>query len=160
MVEIAEEPSPGTVQTTYNSHCWLLELQYASNAGLSTWVTMPGQTQYDTALAGTNSGLLSQSIAVAVVPAWHAYATNATLGAIPDPAFVQPVRWITSEGEFIYDPSSPFTIYGLRVVVHGLYSMYQNGTPANVLILDTGASGASQDLLVDCASITAEWYLG
>jgi hypothetical protein len=121
---------------------------------------MPGQTQYNTALAGTNSGLLSQSIAVAVVPAWHAYATSADQGSIQTPALCQPVRWITSEGEFIYDPSAPFTIYGLRVVVHGLYSMYQNATPANVLILDTGASGATQDLLVDCASITAEWYLG
>jgi hypothetical protein len=158
-VLIEDSAGAGTIQASYSTHCWLLELQYASNAALTAWVTMPNQTTYSTVLAGSHAGLLSSSIAVAAVPAWHNHSTQATLGEIPA-AYGEPVRWITAEGEYILDPAAPTTMYGLRVVVHGLYSMYQNGSNNNMLILDLVAGGAAQDLLVDCASITAEWYLG
>ena len=159
-VEIDKAGGAGFVQSSINGNCWLIELQYASNAALTTWVSMPGQTTFASAIRAKTGGLLSACTAVAIIPAWHVYSIDADKGSIGTSTGVE-LHWTTAEGEFLYQPPtvSLGPIYGFRLVVHGIYSMYQDASNNNALVVDTAVGGANQYMETDCGTITAEVFV-
>lgn len=159
-VELDKAGGAGFVQSSYNGSCWIIELQYATNSARTLWAAMPGQDALTSAVRTKVGGLLSGCVAVALVPPWHVYSIDADKGEINTSTSVA-AHWSTAEGEFIYTPplASFGPAYGLRLVVHGIYSMYQDASNNNCLVVDTAVGGASQYLETDCGTITAEVIL-
>jgi len=155
-VVIKKSGSASHVHTTYNTHCWLVGVQVATNSSLTTWTDLPDQSAMGSTINGETGALLTDCPGVAMVPAWRVYASLADEGEIADDIRVDP-QWVQAEGEYVYNPSLSYgPIYGLRIVVHGIYSMRQSSTGAAALVVDTDVGGLAQSCDTDCATLTAE----
>lgn len=147
----------GTHTVNLGGHCWLISLQWdVVNASLTNWTDVSGQTAYTSAISGTVGGRLADSPASVPVPAWRLSSLNLLNGKW-DATSVEvdeATGWTAANGAWFYVPSGNLTVYGLRLIIHGIYHPGQTATE-NYLILDTGVGGASQVLQYDGGTLTA-----
>jgi hypothetical protein len=149
----------GAVQAVNDGgHCWLISLQWdITNATLTNFVEVSGQTSYTSAVGGRVGGKLSDSPASVPVPAWKYTTINLDGGewrAVDSAIQVNPTGWTSANGAWYYLPTGAITIYGLRLVIHGIYHAAQTATE-NYLVVDTTVGGAGIVLEYDGGNITA-----
>lgn len=125
-----------TASADRQNSCWLVWLQWdvTSNA-LANFTEVPGQSAFNTdygadgsALARVVGGPVSETAATMVLPHMTRYTDS-----VPSSAYV-PYRDLTAFRvyEWVNDTGAPVTIYGLRIVMDGLfYPWYTAGTPIN-----------------------------
>jgi len=134
--------------------CWVLHLEMdTTDATLANFVPVPGQTDFQT---GTPAfGNLSQTAATTVVPAYLEYSAegNAVEGATNARTTLD-MRWGGVSGAYWFTPSGSQTIYGLRIVAHGIYHAKRSGTQ-NRLELYTAVGGVTQYLELTQGQLSA-----
>lgn len=138
-------------------HCWLFSLQWdITSAALVNWVEVSGQTAYGATAGARTGGQLSDSPASFPVPAWVHTTHDLDRGRMTSiPLFdAYGVRWTSVSGTWYYVPAAPITIYGLRVVIHGLYHGGQ-ATNVNYLLVDPAVEDPTVFLEYDAGQITA-----
>lgn len=123
-----------------NGHaCWAFWLQWdVTSAALTNFVNTPTQGSFNTVVVGTRGGnLLSNCDSTSVQCALEEYPGNLSSGQFT--TFSRPgggdagCNWTGVDGAWHFAPSSPLTVYGLRVVFTGVLGAYNNGT-ANYLV--------------------------
>lgn len=147
----------GPVQVNDGGHCWLISLQWdLTNATLTNWVDVTGQTAYNTAVGGRVGGKLTDSPAAVPVPAWRYTTTGMNNGEWHVDALkeVFPTGWTSANGAWYFTPAGPVTIYGFRLVIHGIYHAASTATE-NYLVVDTTVAAPTQVLLYDGGALTA-----
>lgn len=135
-----ERSTPGTLGSEINSAwCWVTHLQYAASTsgGLpSGWTEVPGQGDFQGLLGSVYGEYLEDCPGAAVVMAWQL--TDSGLGSNgTGSGTIQQItrRWVPVSGAYFHAPTSTFTAYGFRIVVHGIYHAYYR-LSKNCLVLD------------------------
>jgi hypothetical protein len=139
------------------AHCWLVSLQWdVTDATLTNWTDVSGQTGYTSAIGSTTGGRLSDSPAAVPVPAWKLSTTNIMDGEWWTSATEEDdeVGWTSVNGAWYFTPQASLTIYGLRLVIHGIYHPAQTATE-NYLVVDPGVGAVTQVLQYDGGTLTA-----
>jgi hypothetical protein len=156
--EIQIEKSGGGNHTiNMGAHCWLVSLQWDVTSGsLTNFVEVSGQTSYTSAVGGRTGGKLSDSPASVPVPAWKLSTTNIDNGAWGGSSteIDEGPGWTSACGAWYYLPPAPITVYGIRLVIHGIYHPAQTATE-NYLVVDTAVGGANQYLEYDGGELVA-----
>tara|TARA_R110002073_G_scaffold44748_4_gene123889 strand:- start:634 stop:1518 length:885 start_codon:yes stop_codon:yes gene_type:complete len=134
--------------------CWVIHLEMdTTSAGLTNWVPVPGQGNYQSGSPAfeNTSNMAAQSI----VPAWLEYSAqgNATNGAT-DARTQKDLQWGGVSGAYWLNPTGSTTIYGLRIVAHGIYHAGFNAAN-NRLDLVTYVGAAAQKMQLTCGQLTA-----
>jgi len=147
----------GTINAYDGAHFWLVSLQWdVTSAALVNWTEVSGQSAYTSAVGGTVGGRTSDSPASVPIPAWLLESRNVLNGEASG-AYVavgNPLYWTSANGAWYYVPSGTITVYGLRLVIHGVYHSGQTATD-NYLVLDVNVGGAGQVLRYDGGTLTA-----
>lgn len=148
---------PGTHNINLGANCWLISLQWdVTSAALANWVEVSGQTSYTSVVGGTVGGRLADSPAAVPVPAWKLSTTGLWNGVWRGSSaeIDDPTGWTSASGSWYYTPSQPITVYGLRLVIHGIYHPAQTAN-TNYLVLDTAVGGVGQVLNYDGGTLVA-----
>ncbi len=153
-----DDGAAGSVGVTDGFHCWVLHLEWdvTSNA-LVNWTPVTGQDGFQTG-AGTSS--LALQAALTIIPPWVVYTTpgNADEGVVTGALVSKDLSWQGTSGSYSYAPDpdigSAVTIYGFRVVAHGIYHAAFNAN-INALELDVNVGGAGQTLDLGIGQISA-----
>lgn len=156
-IDIQIGVTPAGQVVNLGGHCWLISLQWdVTNASLTNWTEVSGQTAYTSAVGGTVGGRLADSPASVPVPAWKLSTLNLLNGKWGGSSIEvdEPTGWTSANGAWYYLPQGNITVYGLRLVIHGIYNPGQTATE-NYLILDTGVGGNTQVLEYDGGTLTA-----
>ena len=134
--------------------CWVLHLQWdTTDATLTNWTAVPGQGDFQTGTPAQE--YLTSTAAMTVVPAYLEYSAQgvANEGATSSRT-VATLQWDGVSGAWWHTPSGSVTVYGLRIVAHGIYHASHNGT-GNFLKLDTAVGGATQKLELTSGQLSA-----
>jgi hypothetical protein len=144
------------------AHAWRFWLEWdITSSALTTFEPVPGQGDFSA--LWRSSGLYGQDVnelnGTGFIPLCWAGCTEWSFG---DPALTfrkeQNTGWRTATISFVYEkPSGSVTVYGLRLVVQGLYHPY-NDSGFNGMVYDpssTFGAGASIDLDYGPGSILA-----
>jgi len=156
-IDIQVGMTPGVQVVNMGAHCWLISLQWdVTSAALVNFTEVSGQTAYTSAIGGTVGGKLSDSPASVPVPAWKLSTINVADGTWQGGSqeVAREVKWTSANGAWYYLPSGAITVYGLRLVIHGIYHPGQTATE-NYLLLDTVVGGVAQILKYDGGTLTA-----
>jgi len=134
--------------------CWVLHLEMdVTSAGLTNWVPVPGQGNYQSGTPAfeNTSNMAAQSI----VPAWLEYSAqgNAVNGGTDDRT-LKALQWGGVSGAYWLNPTGSTTIYGLRIVAHGIYHA-GFAASSNRLNLIASVGAAAQKLNLTCGQLTA-----
>lgn len=127
--------------------CWAFWLQWdiTSNA-LVNWTEVPQQSGFNDTVGILHGAPLGDTMATTVVPPWYDSAAglqNGSFSSTDDYA----VGWTGISGDWHYKPSSPVTIYGLRVVFTGTLHGWNSGG-VNYLVRDD-PTNATGNVLID-----------
>lgn len=126
------------------AHCWLVQLQWnvtSSALNSADFEDVPGAGDFQSVWTASKYGERADNMeGVAAIPAMWA----GTLGwypgsggeAIPTTRETRGNGWRNVSGGWVYNGTGQ-TVYGFRVVVHGVYHPYNDGTN-NGLVLETG----------------------
>jgi hypothetical protein len=152
----ARETFPGSIVFyTVGQHCWILSLEWdITDATLTNWVPVNGQTDFTATLGAYTGGTLEGCRATYCVPAWIHNTNNSDAGKLGsiDPVGVM---WYGTSGTFYYAPVVPgVTVYGIRVVIHGIYVAAQSPS-TNYLVVDSAVGGATQYLEYGAGQLSA-----
>jgi hypothetical protein len=141
-VAIGDPLSPSFDYFSIGAHCWLIQLQWdITSSGLSNFVDVPGAGDFQSVWTASKYGERADNMAgVAAIPAMWA----GSLGWYPASggeavASTRETRgngWRNVAGGWVYNGAGQ-TVYGFRVVIHGVYHPYNDGTN-NGLVLETG----------------------
>lgn len=157
-VRSADTP-PSTVVMSIGGHCWVLSLEWdITSASLSNFVPVFGGTDFTSTVDVYKGGALVDCRHASVVPAWRLSSLNAQNGKMPGAGNTHnKVGWYGASGAFYYAPTTPgVTVYGIRLVIHGVYHPAQATGSNNYLLVDhTVASGTSLDY--STGFMTALW---
>jgi hypothetical protein len=136
-------------------HCWILSLQWdITDATLTNWVDVFGQTGFSSTVGAYTGGTLEGCRAAYAVPAWIHNTLNSDSNQLGTTDSVG-VKWYGTSGTFYYNPSTPgVTVYGIRVVIHGIYCAAQTASD-NYLIVDSAVGGANQYLQYSAGQLSA-----
>ncbi len=138
----------GTTNVNIGAHCWLVQLQWnlTSSALLATdFVAVPGQGDFQStwSTTGKRGEPVSNLAGTAAVPLLWAGSIGWSEGrAAASTRQVRANGWRNLSGSWVYSGAGQ-TVYGFRLVVHGVYHPYNNGTYGvagndNGLVLETG----------------------
>ncbi len=152
-----DDGAGGFFDITDCAHCWVMHLQWdVTSAALTHWLAVPGQGDYQsgTPAAENNANQAGQS----VISAWLEYSLpgNASNGAVGDRTS-KPQVWNGVRGSYfnaLDTGDGPVTVYGLRMVVSGIYHP-DFSTSFNQLKLDHVVAGAGQTLELSQGQIMA-----
>lgn len=156
-VQIPTGGGPGVHNINIGAHCWLISLQWdVTNATLTNWTEVSGQTAYTSAVGGRTGGRLADSPASVPVPAWKLSTTNIIDGKWGGSSVEidEGTGWTSANGAWYFAPTNPLTIYGLRLVVHGIYHPAQTATE-NYFVVDPNVGGVDQYLEYDGGTLIA-----
>jgi hypothetical protein len=132
--------------------CWVIHLQWdiTSNA-LTDWEEVPEQGDFQgTSPLAAGSCYLSALSAASVVEAFSLFRDNVSYEVVQR-------GWRPATGAFYYQPDGSVTVYGLRLVVHGIYKPYKvasGGDTLNALVLDEAVAHADTKLLINHGRLT------
>ncbi len=156
-IQIAQAGGMGVHTVNMGAHCYLISLQWdVTNATLTNWVDVSGQTAYASAVGGRTGGRLADSPAAVPVPAWKLSTTNIIGGKWGGSSVEvdEGTGWTSACGAWYYLPPAPITVYGVRLVIHGIYHPAQTATE-NYLVVDTAVDGANQFIEYDGGTLVA-----
>ena len=160
---VTEEPASGatTVALGVGGHCWIISLEWdITSAALTNWVPAFGGTDFTSSVGAFKGGGLSGCRHASVIPAWRMSTEDTIDGMAANGSpgnKVYPTKWYGSSGCFYYAPvTSGVTVYGIRVVVHGIYHPANSGT-TNYLLVDDTVGGVNQKLDYSAGFLTALW---
>ena len=155
----------GTTNVNIGAHCWLVQLQWnlTSSALLAgDFVPVPGQGNFQStwSTTGKRGEPVTNLAGTAAVPLLWAGSVGWTSGKVQ--AAAREVRangWRNLSGSWAYAGSGQ-TVYGFRLVVHGVYHPYNNGTYGaaagdNGLVLETGFPSGCAALRYSLGNILA-----
>jgi hypothetical protein len=133
--------------------CWVIHLEWdITSSSLSNWDAVPGQADFQsTSPIAAGSGALSQMEAASVVEAFSFFRNGTGIEVLPR-------GWRPATGGYFREFNSPVTIYGLRLVVSGVYKAYKaagGGATLNYLVLDPAVGHADTKLLINHGCLTA-----
>lgn len=140
--------TPGGAGVASGISCWVAWLQWnTTDPTLATgWVEVPGQSDFQDVFSGVYTGAaLPDTAATTVIPMWVGRAYGADDGVISVPPITKRIGWRGVSGTWYYLPIAPVTVYGVRVVVQGIYHAFI-AAGQNLLIVDPPQSGAAQTL--------------
>jgi hypothetical protein len=151
----------GTVNLSVGGHCWIISLEWdITSAALSNFVPIFGGTDFTATLSTWKGGTLPGCRHATVVPAWRLSTINSVDGQAKNGSSgntADKTGWYGSSGSFYYAPTTPgVTVYGIRVVIHGIYHPAQS-TTENYLLVDDTVGGAGQKLDYSGGFLTALW---
>jgi len=141
MFTIQNYPAATAVNLSLGAHVWIVQLQWdITSAGLTNWVPVPGgsdfQSQFKPNLYGTDVATLQ---GCAMTQAYWSGAEDWRPGARAAGTTNTTFRgtgWKNVPVTFShFNPASTYTLYGLRLVVHGVYHPAHTGS-TNGLVLD------------------------
>lgn len=142
---LIEDPlTPATIASfNIGAHCWLVQLQWniTSSALLSAdFVDVPGAGDFQSVWTASKYGEQVDNMAgVAAMPAMWAGSVGWYPGtggkAQASKRDTRGNGWRNISGAWVYEGTGQ-TVYGFRVVVHGVYHPYNDGTD-NGLVLET-----------------------
>ena len=129
-------------------YCWVIYLQWdITSAGLLNWTAVPGQTAFNSAIDTHVGGTVADMPASSVVSAWTVYEPgNADEGEIPVGGAVGvEQKWFSNYGMWAYPATGAVTIYGLRLVITGVFHPWHRttGSNENSLVYDTAVSAGA-----------------
>lgn len=142
---LAPGGAPHVVAT--NGTCWAawLEWDITSNA-LANWVAVTNQGNWSSQFGGRYGEKLNATTATTAIPAWIQHVLSAEQGTIGAGSRVDHRHfWRGVSGTYYLMPASNVTIYGIRVVLAGLFHPYKTGG-SNYLTVDPAQGGANQTL--------------
>jgi hypothetical protein len=124
-----------------------------TSSALANWVPVPGQGDYQTGSPAFEN--VSNMAAQTIVPAYLEYSAegNAVEGATNARTQLA-MQWGGVSGCYWLNPTGSTTIYGLRVVVTGIYHAAA-ALSQNRLELFTAVGGASQKLELTTGQLSA-----
>lgn len=134
--------------------CWVLHLEMdTTSSALAAWVPVPGQGDYQSGSPSFEN--VDAMAAQTIVPAYLEYSKegNAVEGTTNDRTLLA-MQWGGVSGCYWLNPTSSMTIYGLRVVVTGIYHAAAT-VSRNRLELFTAVGGASQKLELTTGQLSA-----
>lgn len=142
------------------AHCWLVQLQWnitssALNAG--DFVAVPGQGGFQStwSTTGKHGEPVSNIAGTAAIPMMWAGTISWTDAqqAGPSTLKIRANGWRNLSGSWVYNGSGQ-TVYGFRLVVHGVYHPYNDGTD-NGLVLETAFTTAGNSFQYSLGNILA-----
>jgi hypothetical protein len=137
---ITDGTTPRTLSDTF--HCWLAWLEWdITSSALSTWTAVPGQTGIQSGIDGSSfNGIYTKNLngATVISPWYLTLAGNATSGYSPVPISFKSHEWFAPYGMHVNAPSVQTTVYGVRLVIAGVFHAYHfsAGNDPNALVLD------------------------
>jgi len=125
--------------------CWVAWLQWnTTDPTLATgWTEVPGQSDFADAYSADVGAALADTQATTVVPIWIDTALSADDGVLSTTPLNARIGWRGISGVWYYKPPAPVTVYGLRLVVQGIYHP-ATVSSQNLLVLDPNEGGAGQ----------------
>lgn len=143
--------SSGTQE--WSDWCWVIHLEWdITSSALANWEPVQGQSDFQGTSPSANGGAyVNQMEATSVVNAFHIVKDGLSLEHV-DRGF-RPAT-----GSYYLIPDSGLTIYGLRLVVHGVYKAYKilSGSDLlNCLVLDEVVADADTQLEINHGSLMA-----
>ena len=134
--------------------CWVLHLEWDITDGtLTNWAPVPGQGDFQSGSPAQE--YLNNLAAVTIVPAYLEYsAENNAVEGVTDARTTLAMQWGGVSGAYWYTPSGSVTVYGLRIVAHGIYHASFNAT-GNYLRLYTAIGGVGQYLELTSGQLSA-----
>jgi hypothetical protein len=147
----------GTRNVPTNNSCWLMWLQWdITDNTLTNFTEVSGQGDFNTNVSGSLYGdALADTKATTVIPAWVGRAPAADDGTAPSAVITNRIGWRGVSGCW-YKPvtGASVRIYGLRLVIRGIYHSYHVSS-TNYMLLNTPAGGANQTLEYSGGKMTA-----
>jgi len=134
--------------------CWVLHLQWdITDPTLSNFTAVPGQSDFQVGTPAQST--LSSCAAMTVVPAYLEYSAqgNANEGATNARTLLD-MRWNGVSGAYWHTPSGNVTVYGMRIVAHGIYHAAHTAG-LNRLYLYTAVGGVTQYLELTQGQLSA-----
>lgn len=141
------------------AHCWLIQLQWdITSSSLANFVDVPGAGDFQSTWTGSKYGERANNMAgVAAVPAMWAGSVGWYPGfggqALPVTREIRANGWRNVAGGWVYNGGGQ-TVYGFRVVIHGVYHPYNDGAN-NGLALETNFGTAQLQLSYSLGNILA-----
>lgn len=139
--DVGELGGGGTVTISDGMHCWLAYLEWDTTDGtLTNWTPVPGQ-QAPTSSFGSLTGVYVNDLAASsVISPWvvHSFAF-ANAGEMPtgNTGRGEDHGWHGHYGMWAHKPSSPVTVYGVRLIITGLmHPGHLTSNGQNILIYD------------------------
>lgn len=154
---------PPNIFISDNAHFWLVQLEWdITSSALINWVPVDGAGNFNGVVVAGRSGQSLQTMrGCACVPAWNLTHNRWRDGTIvsPTPGILdRRIGWTSASSGYVLlkNPLTARTIYGLRLVIHGIYHPYRDAN-TNYAVLDVNlvAGGNSAELEYDQGNITA-----
>lgn len=154
---------PPNIFISDNAHFWLVQLEWDITSGaLINWVPVDGAGNFNGVVVAGRSGQSLQTMrGCACVPAWNLTYNRWRDGGVPGttPTILdRRIGWTSASSGYVLlkNPLTSRTIYGLRLVIHGIYHPYRDAN-TNYAVLDVNlvAGGNSAELEYDQGNITA-----
>lgn len=150
-VEVDKRTTGGTTHINIGAHAWLLQLQWdKTSSSLGAFENVPNQNNMQSVWTGGKYGAAVTALdGTALIPAmwaggvyWDDGKHNASVTVGPATLERRERRatgWRSVTLSWVYRGTAPVTtVYGWRLVAHGLYHPYNNGSD-NGIVLDTQA---------------------
>ena len=136
--------STGTTPVCIGAHVWLVQLQWdITSASRTNFVNVPNQGNFQStwSTSGRYGEPLSNLAGTAAFPAFWSGGINWRAGRTDGLADTEErgTGWRNIALTFHFAPGSTTTVYGLRLVMHGIYHPRNDGTN-NGLVLDVGST--------------------
>lgn len=136
--------SGGSTVLSLGAHFWIVQLQCdVTSSALINWVPVSGAGNFQSVVV---SGLYGQSLQTmrgcACVPAWNLMWSQwrngdaLAAGSMLD----RTIGWYGAPINYVLLNNASRTVYGLRLVVHGIYHSYRD-TNTNYAVLDVNVAG-------------------
>jgi hypothetical protein len=139
--------SGGSTVLSLGAHFWIVQLQWdITSSALINWVPVSNAGNFQSVVV---SGLYGQSLQTmrgcACVPAWNLMWSQwrngdaLAAGSMLD----RTIGWYGAPINYVLLNNASRTVYGLRLVVHGIYHSYRD-TNTNYAVLDVNVAGTLQ----------------
>jgi hypothetical protein len=136
--------SGGSTVLSLGAHFWIVQLQWdITSSALINWAPVSGAGNFQSVVV---SGLYGQSLQTmrgcACVPAWNLMWSQwrngdaLAAGSMLD----RTIGWYGAPINYVLLNNASRTVYGLRLVVHGIYHSYRD-TNTNYAVLDVNVAG-------------------
>ena len=142
------------------AHCWLVQLQWnitSSALNPGDFVAVPGQGDFQSTwgVTGKYGEPVSNLAGTAAIPMLWAGTLSWLNGdqAGPTTLSIRANGWRNLSGSWVYNGSGQ-TVYGFRLVVHGVYHPYNNGAD-NGLVLEKAFAAGSNTFQYSLGNILA-----
>jgi hypothetical protein len=141
--DFKSENAGSPVDVNDGFHCWIAYLQWdVTSAALTNFVAVPGQMDIQSPLGSSsyNGMYVHQMNGSTVISPWQVTSAGTGRdGAMPNNNWTtRDSLWFAPYGMFVHAPSQQVTVYGVRIVIAGLFQIghFTASSEPNVMVLD------------------------